>query len=237
MSKIDQTNPPNFSDVLKELKRDIFVSMNCVQIGEIQSFDKNDQTASIQISLKQVVDKEADGTKIIKEKPVLLKCPVVNLTGGSAYLSMPITAGDTCIVLFNDREIDNWFTSGGIQTPQTERAHDISDGLAIVGIRNMQNAIEDYFEGVRLRYDDDTKIEMTSELIESLATLFLHNGSMRIMENLEIRGTMSGNSGTDTLTIDTNIVQETGKTLAAGNGATGSFDQVTVVDGIVTAGT
>ena len=235
MSQTDQTNPPNFSDVLKLLKRDIFVSMNCVQIGEIQAFDSTDQTASIQISLKQVVDKEADGTKVIKEKPILLKCPVVNLTGGSAYLSMPITKGDTCIVLFNDREIDNWFTSGGIQTPLTERAHDISDGLAIVGIRNLQNAITDYFEGVRLQFDSATKIQFTENLIESFAVLFDHNGSMNVQENLSIQGMTTGNTGTEVWGLDAELVQEAGRSIHAGNGFSGTIGGVTFVDGIAIA--
>jgi hypothetical protein len=52
---------------------------------------------------------------------------------------MPIQSGDTCLVLFCDRDLDNWFESGQITTLNSNRVHDLSDGVALVGIRHKQN--------------------------------------------------------------------------------------------------
>ena len=193
---IQQTNPPENSDVLRELKRDIFTSFNAINIGRIEAFDTSEQSATIQLSLKKVESENPDGTLIIKERPVLLKCPVVVLTGGVSHITLPIEAGDDCLVLFNDREIDNWFNAGHSVIPTTNRKHDVSDALAIVGIRNIQTAITDYLvNGLRVRYNASSQIQFTQDKIDSIADLFEHAGSMLITKGLEVQG----NSGTKVL--------------------------------------
>lgn len=227
--------------VLENWKRDTLLAINCIQIGIIQSFNKDNQTATIQLALKQVKEIKPDGTRVLTEYPLLLQCPVVVLFGGVDFMSMPITVGDNCIVFFNDREIDNWFTDGGVQAPTSGRVHDLSDGIALVGIRSLQNSILTYLaNGIRLSHgsgDSATRIDLTDALISSFATLWQHNGSMRITGDLTVVGDMYGEgTGGGTIRIKSNIDQQAGQTLKAGNGATGTFSTVTVVDGIVTGG-
>jgi hypothetical protein len=208
---IKQLNPPTMTDVLENWKRDTQLSINCIQIGIIQAFDSARQTATIQLAIKQVKEIKPDGTRVLVEYPLLLQCPVVTLFGGVDFMSMPVTVGDNCIVFFNDREIDNWFTDGGVQAPTSGRAHDLSDAIALVGVRSLQNSIATYLaNGIRLSHgtgDDRTRIDLTDALISSVATLWEHTGDL----------TVTG-------------------TLKAGNGATGTFSSVTVEDGIVTGG-
>ncbi len=260
----NQINPPELPDLFDVYRRAAFSTFNAVQIGQIQSFSTDDQTAAVQILIKTVVSENTDGTRVLQERPVLLKVPCFVLTGGAAYLSMPIQAGDECIVLFNDREIDNWFSAGGSQAPTSARMHDVSDALALVGIRNLQRVISDYLAAaVRLSLSTSTRITLTEGQIASIATLFLHNGNMKVTGTLEVdgdvdmkanatvegnltvdgnmsvHGHMTGNGGT--ITIDDDLVAP-GKTIEAGHlhaddGATGTFtNSVTVVNGIVTGG-
>lgn len=230
-----QTVPPNQQNVLEELRREVQVSLNCVQIGIIQTFDASDQTATIRLALKQVTAVKPDGTKILAEHPLLLKCPVMFLFGGESYMTMPIQPGDNCIVLFNDREIDNWFAAGGVQTPLTGRTHDIGDGIALVGIKNMQTAIANYLtNGIRLFRSADTKIDITDDLVDALVDLFLHRGDVEIRGNLTIKGTTYGNDSDD-WHIDANIRQVAGRSIHAGNGYNGTIGGVTFVDGIAIA--
>ena len=194
-----QTNPGGLNDLLNDFKNEIMHDLNCVQIGIVQEFYPENQTADVQIALKHVINVSPDGTQTLKERPLLIRCPVMVLTGGAARITMPITKGDTCIILFNDREIDNWFDIGGVQVPTTIRAHDLSDGICIVGIRNTQNAIASYFMG---------GIEVAHG-----------GGSIQVTDT----GVMAGPTLTSPI-------------IAAGNGATGSFNFVTVENGIVTGG-
>ena len=231
-----QISKPNKVDILRELKRDIGVSFNAVNIGIIQSFDAATQSATVKLALKSVVAVAADGTRTLQERPILLDCPCFFAFGGGAFLSMPIQPGDNCIVLFNDREIDNWYVNGGTQAPNSYRTHSASDAFALVGIKNLQTAIGDYItNGIRLSYNANTRITLTDENIASIANLFTHTGSMQITGDLTILGTTHGNASGD-WHINANIKQDATHTIHAGNGATGTFNFVNVVDGIVVGG-
>lgn len=219
---------------------------NCVQIGKIVSFDSTNQTASIQLLLKKTYNVTPQGVGQFQEIPILINCPCMVLFGGTGFMSMPITAGDNCIVLFNDKELDNWFVNGGFQVPSSKRMHDFSDAIAIVGINSLQSSIATYLaNGVRLSYatgGNNVKIDLVSNQINVLATLLLLTGSMKITGNIEVvgnetidgnlilMGSMSGNGGTITASDAISSPQ-----LKSGNGATGSGTHVTVVNGIVTA--
>jgi hypothetical protein len=213
MSSIKQISPPDLTDLLNVNNTEVSKNINCVQIGIIESFESATQTATIRLALKQVVEILPDGTRILQEYPLLLVCPVIFLYGGAAFLSMPVQVGDNCIVLFNDREIDQWYSNGGVQTPLSTRKHDLSDAIALVGIKNLQTNIADYLNnGIRLSYAANSRIDLVSNAINTIAGLFTHTGNMRVTG--ECRG----------------------GTLRADNGATGTFDVVTVVNGIVTSG-
>lgn len=244
-TNLKNPNAPDLPSILEEHKRDIQKSINCVQIGIIQAFDPATQKATVQIALKQITSIDGKGNKTFTEYPLLIDCPVMVLFGGVDFMSMPIVAGDNCIVLFNDREFDNWFTNGGVQAPTTSRTHDISDGIAIVGIRPLTNSIATYLaNGIRLSHasgGDAARIDLTDALITSVAALFYHHGDMRISEDLQVDGNVTilgdtyGN-GSNNLNLKANLIQESGKSIHAGNGANGTFNVVTVVDGIVISG-
>ena len=205
---------PTQTDVLREVKKDIGANYNCIQIGYIEEFNSGNQTATIRIAIKKVIEESLDGSKTYKEHPLLMQCPVMTIFGGGSFMNMPIAKGDSCIVLFCDRELDEWLYNGGVQAPVTPRMHDISDAIAIVGIKHYQNSISDFLaNGIRISFAADSRIDLTNDQIESIADLFKHNGNMRVTGNLDVSGTIK-----------------------AGNGATGTFNVVTVQDGIVVSG-
>jgi hypothetical protein len=129
---------PGLNEILSGFKFEIFRDLNCQTIGEIVSFDSSNQTAKIKIKIQSTVNGD------IVSHPLLLNCPCVILTGGKANLRLPITAGDSCLVLFNDRNIDNWYSNGQDNIPPTNEMHCLSDGIALVGIRNLQNCLTDF---------------------------------------------------------------------------------------------
>lgn len=262
---LNSIGKPDFPAIVEGTKRQVMQSMNCVQIGEIQSFDATTQLASIKIAMKQVKDIMEDGTRILQEFPLLLECPVFFLFGGDDFMSMPIEPGDSCIILFNDREIDQWLNKGADQYPVSIRYHDISDAIALVGIRPLTNSVVGYItNGIRLSHGNgNSKIDIKTNLIETVATLLLHHGNLEVTGTGYVHGNMhvGGNDQVDgnavvngsltvlgntygnggTMTVDANLTLTSGKTLTApvvnsGNGATGSFNVVTVVNGIVTGG-
>lgn len=137
-----QRTLPDLEDILDGSIADALFNFNCHKVGVIESFDTAAQTATIQL-----VDKAtkiySDSEELISYPP-LSQVPVFINKGQNGGVTIPIVKGDTCLVLFNDKDLDNWFTDGLIQKPNTTRTHDLSDGIAIVGIRNSINKITDY---------------------------------------------------------------------------------------------
>jgi hypothetical protein len=72
--------------------------------------------------------------------PVLNDCPVLWQGGGGVTAVFPIAAGDECLVVFSSRCIDNWWALGGVQDAPEFRMHNLSDGFALVGVRNVNRA-------------------------------------------------------------------------------------------------
>lgn len=123
-----------FKDVLNKTKADILFNLNCIQVGTIVSVNQIKNTASVKVNFQRQL-----ATGEIVDYPVLQECPVVFLQGGTAYLNFPIKAGDTCLLLFNDRDIDTWWYTGETNVPPSSRAHSLSDAFCLVGVRPQSN--------------------------------------------------------------------------------------------------
>lgn len=154
-----QIEAPSISEVLDDLKKTVLSELNCHAIGTIESFDTTNQTAKIMIAYKRVVSGK------IYSYPLLVDCPVVVITGGNASLRMPIVSGDQCLVFFNDRDIDNWFDGGQVTTLNSKRMHDLSDGIALVGIRSLRNSLDNYDADAAELLNGNTKISLKDKII------------------------------------------------------------------------
>jgi microcystin-dependent protein len=142
-------------------RRALKSELNCCSIGTVNAFDATKQTATVQINFLRVIQGYASlqspfadlSSDYTLPYPLLVNCPVFFLTGGDARLTLPIAAGDTCIILFCDKDIDTWFASGQISAPNSRRTHDLNDGIALVGIRSLLNKLSDYSaDAVELKY-------------------------------------------------------------------------------------
>lgn len=148
-------NDPELKDLLDLFKKDIFLSLNCHHIGTVESFDKTNQTCKATINYKKTFyEPNGQGVyrAVLKDYPVLVDCPVMFLGGGGYSLTFPVTQGDECLVLFNDRDIDNWFAGSSNSAVSTPRLHAYTDAIVIVGLRSLKNVIVDFEdEGIQLR--------------------------------------------------------------------------------------
>jgi hypothetical protein len=187
-------NDPDLDDVLDELKNEIFSTLNCIQIGKIESYNKDEQTVEIQIQVKRRI-----GTDEIKEYPLLVDCPIFILQGGGAYLEFPITKGDYCLILFNDRDMDTWWSAANVAEPLTTRKHSLSDGFAIIGINPKTSVFSLVGDKVKLNGTGfDIEIE-TDENISIKSTGIDKNIDLETSKNITIKST-----GTDgILTLET----------------------------------
>ncbi len=212
---IQKPAPPGLTDLLDALKREIMKEINCAKIGTIKAFDAGNQTVTVQIAMQQVTSIAPDGVKTLADYPLLLEVPVFFPAGGGYTLTFPIAQGDECLVVFNDRQLDNWFTSGAGLPPTIGRVHDLSDGIAYVGLRNSTRSLGGVStSAAQLRSDDGltyVEIDASGKIVTIRAeekvildTKVLQvNGIINVInENSEINGcNVSGDIIADTISL------------------------------------
>lgn len=153
--------------------------------GIIASFDPDTQTASVQPAIKRIFTEKG-----AVNLPLCVDVPVAFPGGGDFFLTFPVKAGDECILMFSERAIDNWHASGGTQTPAEYRLHDLSDGIAIVGLNSQPHKLASLqMTGAELR----TRSRSTYIRLED-GTIFIkgnivHEGDHQQTGNLNRTGT------------------------------------------------
>lgn len=159
--------------------------------GIIISFYPDEQVASIQPA---IMDRWRDQQGNLKwvQLPVLVDVPIVLPRGGGLVLTMPIQPGDECLVVIADSCVNSWWMSGGIQTQEEIRMHDLSDGFFIPGPWSQPRKISNYsMTASELRTEDGiTKVSVTPGAISLTAATVTVNG------NLDVTGTVTGGAST-----------------------------------------
>lgn len=186
---------PSLKDLLTYYKKLTKLEINCHHIGTITSFSPTFQTAQATINYTKTflkVDAIGDTTVTPTNYAQLIDCPVISLGGGGGALTFPIEAGDECLVLFNDRDFDNWFNGSSNSAPSTPRTHAFADAIILVGIRSLANVLISYdTDAVALRYQGNTikiysnRIEISVGPILSPTTFILNSsGKLQITNSM-----------------------------------------------------
>lgn len=137
------------SSLTEYAKRTFFEMMKDVATsipGHVLAFDPATQLAQIQIG---IVRKDVNGADF--EPSPLIEVPVYFM-GGDFSVEYQLDAGNEGFILFSQRCIDGWATTGGIANNPVMRFHDMSDAVFIPGIRSQPNVLSDFENnGIRLR--------------------------------------------------------------------------------------
>ena len=153
----DQTNiantlpksKPDLKLVFQQITREIMNSLSVAQSATIVKFYPATQTADVQPNIAQVIQYLTDANGNPQPNygpyPIFPAVPVVCLGGGGGAITFPITAGDQCMLTFIDKNIDAWWLSGtqGLP-PNNARQHDLSDAVAIIGLRSQNKSLFSY---------------------------------------------------------------------------------------------
>lgn len=110
--------------------------------AQVVSFDPTKQTIVAQPLIREKMIDRATGEIQWYTLPPFPDVPVQYPQGGNFVLTMPVTAGDEVLLVFQDMSFDSWWASGGIQNWVDRRRHDLSDAIAILGINSVPNVIK-----------------------------------------------------------------------------------------------
>lgn len=146
-------------DVVKmqaeEERKDIWTALP----GRIKSFDAATQKATVEVMYKP----RHNGEPVAM--PELLEVPVMLPRAGGFVVTSPIKSGDGVMLQFQARDISKWSKDGEPGEALTDRMHDLSDAVAVLGLEPSTKALSDYnTENFEIRSEDGkTKIEITPD--------------------------------------------------------------------------
>lgn len=133
-----------------------------------------------------------DGTFTWVQLPVLLDVLVHFPEGGGVTMTFPVKAGDECLVVLAARCLDDWWEKGGIQQQPDLRMHDLSDGIAFVGISSVPRVIADISTSrAQFRSNDGqafVEIDPSSHLIRAKTS-----GNLEAEVAADMKATVGGN--------------------------------------------
>ncbi|HVN66751.1 MAG TPA: Gp138 family membrane-puncturing spike protein [Candidatus Sulfotelmatobacter sp.] len=143
---------PNFlhaslQDLLNFHGDNLFLAFNCHQLGTIVNFYPSNQTADVTIDYLKVNYDYNQQTGLFSfytsEYPPVTKAPVIFQMGQKGGTTIPVVAGDRCLVLFNDRDMDAWYKGIKMQKPASGRLHAFNDAL-ILPLTNPATPVQNF---------------------------------------------------------------------------------------------
>ena len=201
MAKIKQGQKTEITlnTLLGLTENSIMARLNCHNIGKIVSFDPTTQTADIE--LMQI--KQFKNRSIIPS--LLVGVPLFMYGGENAYITLPNPTGSICILLFLDRNIDNFLETGEQYEPETGRMHDFSDCIALTTFKTLVNPIQEY--------DINAISILNNEVLENIQ----NNSFIKVYpQKIEISTKSTETSENETVT-QSNLLIDNGKILLENN--------------------
>jgi hypothetical protein len=198
--------------------------------GRIVEFFPEDQTANIKICTDRAFSNSSN-LRGLMPREVLQRVPCHTPSGGGWSMTMPITAGNTCILFFNQVGYDHWLYEdkdtaelvAGDPAPHLSRHFDENDGYALVGLNTIPRAVQDYHatnsewrgpvsadQVIRLKPDHHIEIESSvqvtviapSVLVEcESATVNTDTAEVNATETVDVTAGTSASVTTPTLTL------------------------------------
>ena len=193
-------------------------NINCHRVGKIIAFHKEDLTCDVQ--LLELLPTTTGG--YLNYAP-LLQLPLIIEGTDTSWLTWGNIVGCECLVHFNDKDIDNWFTTGEEYEPNTIRTHNFSDGFVTLRPRNKLKVFQYDDQAVVLK-NSDSMVRVTNNTIQitnNNLNMLIQNNTVTITGNVVVNGNITA---TGTITGQTDVVASTisGKSHTHGGVQTGS---------------
>lgn len=169
-SKFQQlSSTPDLIQILDGVSKKTAYELNCMRIGIIQEFYPENLTVDVLIANKKTTGLNSDGSQITRNF-ALINAKVCYC---NPFETFPLKQGDECILLFSDREIESWFINGEVNPLGYQRMHELTDAVAIVGIRSLPKMIQILSDCLNLFYGNsnialsENHINITSPTVQA----------------------------------------------------------------------
>jgi len=168
-----QIHNPSLPHTLNIAMKSMLNEIHTAMPGTIEQYDYTTQKANIQPSLQR---KYRDDS--IVKLPVLVNVPIIWPRTSEGGISFPLKRGDSCLIIFSERSLDEWLTLGKLCTPSDIRRFDLSDGIAIPGLfafntNGPADNNEDFqivYKGTTIRIKSNGNIEIGNSNLQAIVT-------------------------------------------------------------------
>ncbi len=126
---------PTLADTLRAALDARLTDVRVSLPGIVQSYDAARQRADVQPAIRDGYFDEA-GERAADDLPVVTEVPVVFPGAGAASITWPLSPGDEVLLVFSSSSLDRWLARGGVVDPEDDRRHDLTDAIAIPGLRH-----------------------------------------------------------------------------------------------------
>lgn len=155
-----QASTPDMGQILKCAGLNVASELNCMKIGIVQEFYPDDLTVQVRIASKKPVGLNPDGTQRVRDYALIY----AKVCYCNPFITYPIKKGDECVLLFSDREIESWFINGDVNPESYPRMHDLTDAVALFGIRSIPNMVQILTDALHL-YFGNSEIQLKENQI------------------------------------------------------------------------
>ncbi|MFA9271869.1 MAG: Gp138 family membrane-puncturing spike protein [Baekduiaceae bacterium] len=128
---------PTEHEILLDAIRGQLAQVNTALPGTVVSYDSSDQTASVRLGVK-FRRRDPDTGEIVAYSPPIISGAPVAFPGAGAYsITWDLTAGDSVLVVFASRSLDEWASVIAEQhEPQDVRRFDLTDAVVVPALRS-----------------------------------------------------------------------------------------------------
>jgi hypothetical protein len=137
---VTTSRSPELSEVLDMVRASAVADVRVAIPARVERWDAAKQQVDCSPLVKNAYDDE-DGVRQVEALPVIPNVPVVFPGGGGFRVTFPIAVGDTVLLVFSDKSLDKWLAVGGSVDPSDDHAHNLSDAIAIPGLRDFAHPL------------------------------------------------------------------------------------------------
>ena len=116
-------------EVIQELIELEMLEVNTCMPARVISYDASTQTCTVQPAFKRTTT-----AGVVTNRAEIEDVPVIFSRSGAFGFTIPIMVGDSVLLLFSQRSMDDWIDNGGEVELTDFRRHDFTDAIALAGL-------------------------------------------------------------------------------------------------------
>lgn len=157
------TSRPTLEYVINRLFDSFMQSIHTALPARIEKYNFRECRAEV----KPLIKKEYENN-IIQELPIITNVPVIWPRTQDGSITFPLNRGDTILIIFSERALENWLSKGDLTVAGNKRKFDLTDAIAIPGLFSFNNSVktesgdkfELHYKNASIIIDNNNKVDI-----------------------------------------------------------------------------